>query len=47
MNATFYRAPVGVTTLERWAAAVPDGFRFAVKAHRRLTHRKQIAPGRT
>jgi uncharacterized protein YecE (DUF72 family) len=29
----------------RWAEAVPDGFRFAVKAHRRLTHRKTLASG--
>jgi uncharacterized protein YecE (DUF72 family) len=43
VNATFYRAqPASV--LERWAAAVPPSFRFTVKAHRRVTYRKQLAP---
>jgi uncharacterized protein YecE (DUF72 family) len=31
LNTTYYRLPVAAQ-LERWAAAVPDGFRFAVKA---------------
>jgi uncharacterized protein YecE (DUF72 family) len=31
----------------RWAAAVPANFRFAAKAHRRLTHRKRFALGTT
>jgi uncharacterized protein YecE (DUF72 family) len=35
LNSTFYRLPAA-TQLERWAAAVPDGFRFAVKAPRWL-----------
>jgi uncharacterized protein YecE (DUF72 family) len=43
VNTTFYRVHPKAN-LERWAAEVPDTFRFAVKAHRRLTHRKQIAP---
>ena len=43
VNATFYRAQPGAV-LERWAAAVPPSFRFTVKAHRRLTYRKQLAP---
>jgi uncharacterized protein YecE (DUF72 family) len=30
LNATFYRLPQAAQ-LERWAATVPDGFRFAVK----------------
>ena len=43
VNATFYRVqPLPV--LERWAAAVPPSFRFTVKAHRRVTYRKQLAP---
>lgn len=43
VNATFYRvqpAPV----LERWSAGVPVDFRFTVKAHRRITYRRQLAP---
>jgi uncharacterized protein YecE (DUF72 family) len=43
VNATFYRVQPR-PALERWAAAVPPGFRFAVKAHRRLTYRRQLAP---
>jgi uncharacterized protein YecE (DUF72 family) len=46
INATFHRLhePHSVA---RWAAAVPASFRFAVKAHRRLTHRKRFALGTT
>jgi uncharacterized protein YecE (DUF72 family) len=36
LNATFYRQPE-VATFERWAASVPDGFRFAVKAPRTIS----------
>jgi len=36
LNTTFYRVPQAAQ-LERWAAAVPDGFRFAVKAPRALS----------
>ena len=36
LNGTFYRQPA-VSTLERWAASVPDGFRFAVKAPRTIS----------
>ena len=43
VNATFYRVQ-SAAALERWAAAVPPSFRFAVKAHRRLTYRRQLAP---
>jgi uncharacterized protein YecE (DUF72 family) len=43
VNATFYRIQSAVA-LERWAAAVPPSFRFAVKAHRRITYRRQLAP---
>jgi uncharacterized protein YecE (DUF72 family) len=43
VNATFYRLQ-SATALERWRAAVPPSFRFTVKAHRRLTYRKQLAP---
>jgi uncharacterized protein YecE (DUF72 family) len=43
-NTTFYGLQSD-STLSRWASSTPDHFRFAVKAHRRLTHRKQIATG--
>jgi uncharacterized protein YecE (DUF72 family) len=41
VNATFYRVQPA-SALERWSASVPDGFRFTVKAHRRLTYRKRV-----
>jgi uncharacterized protein YecE (DUF72 family) len=37
INNTFYRMPK-TTVLEHWAASVPEGFRFAIKASRRITH---------
>jgi uncharacterized protein YecE (DUF72 family) len=43
VNATFYRIQ-SEATVARWADSVPDSFRFAVKAHRRLTYRKQLPP---
>ena len=43
INATFYRLQ-RPETFERWRDSTPDEFRFAVKAHRRLTHGKSIAP---
>jgi uncharacterized protein YecE (DUF72 family) len=43
VNATFYRIQ-SVSALERWAAAVPPSFRFTVKAHRRITYRRQLLP---
>jgi uncharacterized protein YecE (DUF72 family) len=36
LNGTFYRQPEA-KTFERWAASVPDGFRFAVKAPRTIS----------
>jgi uncharacterized protein YecE (DUF72 family) len=36
LNGTFYRQPE-VKTLEHWAASVPDGFRFSVKAPRTIS----------
>jgi uncharacterized protein YecE (DUF72 family) len=41
INNTFYRYPTD-ETLTQWAAAVPADFRFAVKAHRRITHLKRL-----
>jgi uncharacterized protein YecE (DUF72 family) len=37
LNASFYRLPKR-STVERWATQVPDGFRFAIKVSRYLTH---------
>lgn len=37
INSTFYRMPRRAV-LARWAADVPEGFRFVVKASRRITH---------
>lgn len=41
VNSTFYRLP-SEGTLEGWARATPDDFRFAVKASRYLTHVKRL-----
>ena len=41
INNTFYRMP-RENVLEAWAAAVPDGFRFSLKASRRITHFKRL-----
>jgi len=41
INNTFYRMPKA-DMLERWAEAVPDTFRFALKAPQRITHRKRL-----
>lgn len=43
INATFYRLQAE-QTLERWAAAAPHGFRYAIKAHRRITHSRSMSP---
>lgn len=41
INNTFYRMPRG-NVLENWAAAVPDDFRFVIKASRRITHLQRL-----
>jgi uncharacterized protein YecE (DUF72 family) len=41
INNTFYRMP-RPSMLEAWAAKVPETFRFAVKAPRRISHVKQL-----
>lgn len=41
INASHYRLQAR-RTFERWAAAVPDGFRFTLKAHRYLTHVRRL-----
>jgi uncharacterized protein YecE (DUF72 family) len=42
INNTFYRMPKR-EVFENWAAKVPEDFRFAVKASRRITHFKRLA----
>ena len=41
INNTFYRMPKA-DLLERWRDSVPDGFRFALKASRRITHHQRL-----
>lgn len=43
INATFYRIP-SEDAVAKWAAAAPDGFRYALKAHFLLTHAYSAAP---
>ena len=42
INNTFYRMPRSAM-LAGWAGQVPPGFRFALKASRRITHQKRLA----
>lgn len=41
INASFYRA-IRPATYARWAEAVPEGFRFAVKVPRQVTHLSRL-----
>ncbi|MEX1286991.1 MAG: DUF72 domain-containing protein [Acidimicrobiia bacterium] len=41
VNYTFRRT-MSATTAETWAKTVPDDFRFAVKAHQRITHTDRL-----
>jgi uncharacterized protein YecE (DUF72 family) len=41
INNTFYRMPT-TKLVESWAAEVPDGFTFAVKAPQRITHMAKL-----
>lgn len=41
INNTFYRLPKA-DVLESWAEQVPEDFRFAIKASRRITHIKRL-----
>ena len=41
INNTFYQMPK-TAVLENWASATPDGFRFAIKASRRITHMSRL-----
>ena len=42
INATYYRTQ-SPALFERWGKAVPDGFKFAIKASRFCTNRKVLA----
>jgi uncharacterized protein YecE (DUF72 family) len=42
INNTFYRMPKE-QVVESWAAQVPAGFRFVLKASQRITHQKRLA----
>lgn len=44
INNTFYRMP-SADILRGWAAQTPDGFRFAIKSPRRITHEKKLTIG--
>jgi uncharacterized protein YecE (DUF72 family) len=41
VNATFYRQQ-SADTFRRWRDETPDGFRFAIKAHRFITHYRRL-----
>ena len=41
INNTFYRLPKA-KILEDWAGQTPDGFRFVLKASRRITHMQRL-----
>lgn len=41
INNTFYRMPKP-EVVARWAASVPDDFRFVIKASRRITHSSKL-----
>jgi uncharacterized protein YecE (DUF72 family) len=41
INVSFYRMPT-LAMLAAWQAQTPPGFRFAIKAHRRITHQKRL-----
>src|SRR5215217_2835510 len=41
INSSFYR-PHRTATYERWAASVPEDFRFAVKVPKAITHERRL-----
>jgi uncharacterized protein YecE (DUF72 family) len=45
INTSFYR-PHAIATYERWAAAVPAGFRFSVKVPKVITHERGLTRAR-
>ena len=46
INSSFYR-PHRQETYARWAASVPENFRFAVKMPRTITHHARLLPSLT
>lgn len=42
INNTFYRMPAA-ELLGKWSAETPEGFRFAIKSPKRITHEKKLA----
>jgi uncharacterized protein YecE (DUF72 family) len=42
INNTFYRMP-SAEQLQKWAAETPEGFQFALKSPRRITHERKLA----
>lgn len=44
INSSFYR-PHRFQTYQRWAASVPDNFRFSVKVPKLLTHERRLIAG--
>ncbi|HWC32735.1 MAG TPA: DUF72 domain-containing protein [Actinomycetota bacterium] len=44
INYTFRRSPAE-TTVRTWSERTPDGFRFALKAHQRITHTRRLDTG--
>lgn len=42
VDRTFYRMP-NAKTIDAWKAATPEGFRFAIKASQKITHREKLA----
>ncbi|HEU5248687.1 MAG TPA: DUF72 domain-containing protein [Thermoanaerobaculia bacterium] len=42
IDRTFYRMP-NAKTIDAWKSATPDGFRFAIKASQKITHREKLA----
>jgi uncharacterized protein YecE (DUF72 family) len=42
INSSFYKLPIG-KTVAKWAAEVPDNFRFTYKLWREITHNKNLA----
>jgi uncharacterized protein YecE (DUF72 family) len=42
IDSTFYRLP-NAKKIDAWKAATPEGFRFALKASQKITHREKLA----
>jgi uncharacterized protein YecE (DUF72 family) len=41
INSCFYKVPMS-STVEKWAASVPDNFKFTFKLWRQITHNKEL-----